>query len=179
MEIWKYEDTDLNKIVDRVPVKERDEVPYGVIELDKMGNILSYNMAEAAISGLKPSDVIGKNFFLDVAECTQRPEFFGKFKEGVDKKFLNHIFDFTFDANMEPTRVRVHMAYISDRVWLMVKRVSLDGKVVSKLVDMPKDVPAEAPTPSVSEVAERTRAAVASARKEKLDKLGMEEFTLG
>jgi photoactive yellow protein len=178
MEIWKYEDVDLNKIVDRVPEKERDDIPYGVIELDLMGNIVTYNMAEAAISGLRPEEVIGKNFFLEVAECTQRPEFFGKFREGVDKKFLNHIFDFTFDKGMEPTRVRVHMAYIQGKVWLMVKRLSITG-AVTKLVDMPKDLPANMPMPSVAQVAEQTRASVAAIRQAKIDEKGLEEFSLG
>jgi photoactive yellow protein len=178
MEVWKYEDIDLNKIVDRVPEKERDQVPFGVIELDKLGTVLSYNMAEAAISGLRPEEVIGKNFFLEVAECTQRPEFFGKFKEGVDKKFLNHIFDFTFQGIIEPTRVRVHMAYIQERVWLMVKRVSATGKV-EKVVDQPLDLPASTPMPSVSQVAEQTRAAVAAVRQAKRSEQGLEEFSLG
>jgi photoactive yellow protein len=178
MEIWKYEDVDLNKIVDRVPEKERDQVPFGVIELDKLGTIITYNMAEAAISGLRPEEVIGKNFFLEVAECTQRPEFFGKFKEGVDKKFLNHIFDFTFQGIIEPTRVRVHMAYIQERVWLMVKRVGANGKI-EKVVDMPKDMPVNMPAPSVAQVAEDTRAAVAAARNEKLTAQGLAEFSLG
>jgi hypothetical protein len=36
--------------------------------------------------------VLDKNFFREVASCTQAPEFYGKFHEGVDKKFLNTVF---------------------------------------------------------------------------------------
>jgi photoactive yellow protein len=127
MEQIKYETVDIGGMVNRIPEAAVDKLPFGLVKLDLDGKILQYNMAESSISGIAPADVIGKNFFLDVALCTQRPEFFGAFKEGVDKGFLNTIFDFTFDYNMEPTRVRVHLVLIKPFVYLMVKRVPVDA----------------------------------------------------
>ena len=51
-------------------------------------------MTEAALTGLRPEDVIGKNFFLDVAKCIQTPEIYGKFREHVDAGWVNIQFDY-------------------------------------------------------------------------------------
>ena len=134
MERIEFEGTDISGVMDRLPDAERNRLPFGVVKLDTEGKILEYNMAEAEISGVRQQDVIGKNFFLDVAVCTQRPEFYGKFRDSMDnKKVLNLIFDYEFQnalyaAVHEPVKVRVHMFSSYELggkkiVWLMVKRV--------------------------------------------------------
>ncbi len=134
MERIEFEGTDISGVMDRLPDAERNRLPFGVVKLDTEGKILEYNMAEAEISGVRQQDVIGKNFFLDVAVCTQRPEFYGKFREAMDnQKVLNLIFDYEFQnalysAVHEPVKVRVHMFSSYELggkkiVWLMVKRV--------------------------------------------------------
>jgi photoactive yellow protein len=134
MERIQFEGADISGVMDRLPDAERNRLPFGVVKLDTEGKILEYNMAEAEISGVRQQDVIGKNFFLDVAVCTQRPEFYGKFREAMDsQKVLNLIFDYEFQnalysAVHEPVKVRVHMFSSYELggkkiVWLMVKRV--------------------------------------------------------
>lgn len=134
MERVDFNGTDISGVLDRLPDAERNRLPFGVVKLDPNGTILAYNMAEAEISGVRVEDVIGKNFFLDVAVCTQRPEFYGRFRDAMDNdRVLNLIFDYEFQnalyaAVHEPIKVRVHMfsSYeIGGKkiVWLMVKRV--------------------------------------------------------
>jgi photoactive yellow protein len=134
MERIQFEGADISGVMDRLPDSERNRLPFGVVKLDTNGVILEYNMAEAEISGVRQQDVIGKNFFLDVAVCTQRPEFYGKFRDSMDnQKVLNLIFDYEFQnalyaAVHEPIKVRVHMFSSYELggkkiVWLMVKRV--------------------------------------------------------
>lgn len=139
MEKFDYITVDVGSIVNRIPEKSKDNVPFGLIKLDKTGKVLEYNMAQAMIAGISPEQAIGQNFFLDLAVCTQRPEFFGKFKEGVDLGLLNTVFDFTFDLRMSPTRVRVHMVLVQGFVYLMVKKLnaSTESQSVAKagLVD--------------------------------------------
>ena len=113
-------------MLDTMPSQQLDELPYGIIKLDEAGTILEYNMTEAAITGRSPADVLGKNFFSDVAPCTKTPAFYGKFEEGLQKQFLNTVFDYLFDYNMVPVRVKVHMIYAKTNqigyVWVIVKR---------------------------------------------------------
>jgi photoactive yellow protein len=128
MEVVKFEGIDISEVINRMPESVKNDLPFGLLKLNNDGTILEYNMAQAEISGIKAGDVLGKNFFLDVAVCTQRPEFYGKFKEGVASGTLNLVFEYVFEYRMVPTRVRVHMFSSKDHVgqrfiWLMVKKV--------------------------------------------------------
>lgn len=105
--------------------KDIDNLAFGAINLDANGKILSYNKAEGEITGRKPEEVIGKNFFTEVAPCTKTDEFFGKFQEGVKSGNLSTMFEYTFDYRMKPTKVKVHMkkSLSDDSYWVFVKRV--------------------------------------------------------
>ena len=129
MEIIQFDGVDINEVINRMPDKVKNDLPFGLLKLDPVGTILEYNMGQEAITGIRAKDVIGKNFFLDVAVCTQRPEFYGRFKEGLAKGVLNQIFDYVFEYRMVPTRVRVHMFTSTDQrgekiIWLMVKKMA-------------------------------------------------------
>lgn len=102
-----------------------DGLAFGAIQLDSEGKILQYNSAEGDITGRDPKSVIGKNFFKEVAPCTDSPEFEGRFREGVKNGDLNTMFEYTFDYKMAATKVKVHMkkALTGDSYWIFVKRV--------------------------------------------------------
>ena len=80
---------------------------------------------EGEITGRDPRATIGMNFFTEVAPCTNKPAFKGQFDKGVAADNLNTMFEYTFDYNMKPTKVRVHMkkALSGDNFWVFVKRV--------------------------------------------------------
>ncbi|MEO1369682.1 MAG: PAS domain-containing protein, partial [Acidobacteriota bacterium] len=56
--------------VDSLSENELDGLPFGAIRLDADGAVVLYNAAESAISGRRKEDVIGRNFFTEVAPCT-------------------------------------------------------------------------------------------------------------
>lgn len=116
---------DIENVLAKMSDKDLDELAFGAIQLDKEGKILSYNAIEAGITGRRPEDVIGKNFFTEVAPCTNRPEFEGVFREGVRNESLNTMFEYVFDYKMNPTKVKVHIkkALVGDTYWVIVKRI--------------------------------------------------------
>lgn len=109
MELLSFDGIDLAEVVSRIPRKGRDRMPFGIIELDYDGKIIAYNMGEAKLSKRNPKEMIGLNFFEDVAPCTKTPVFYGRFKAGVQSGNLNARFDYLFDHEMEPLAVRVTM----------------------------------------------------------------------
>lgn len=125
MEIISFDQADLENSLSNMSDTEIDKLAFGAIELDKNGTILKYNTAEGAITGRDPKSVIGKNFFRDVAPCTNTPDFFGRFEKGVKSGDLSVQFTYTFDYQMAPTKVKVHMkkAIAGDSFWIFVKRV--------------------------------------------------------
>lgn len=124
MEFVKFGEDSIENQLAKMTNNQIDDLSFGAIQLDKDGTILKYNNAEGEITGRNPKDVIGKNFFNDVAPCTKSPEFHGKFKEGVAQNNLNVMFEYEFDYKMQPTKVKVHMkkALASDSYWVFVKR---------------------------------------------------------
>ncbi len=125
MEILKFGEDNIENALAKMSDSQLDKVAFGAIELDSKGSVLKYNVAEGDITGRKPAEVIGKNFFTQVAPCTDKAEFKGRFDEGVKKGDLNTIFEYVFDYKMKPTKVKVHMkkALTGDSYWVFVKRL--------------------------------------------------------
>lgn len=125
MQIVKFGSNDIENSLAKMGDRDLDRVAFGAIQLDKDGTILKYNAAEGDITGRDPSEVIGKNFFRAVAPCTNRPEFKGRFLEGVKNDNLNTLFEYVFDHDMKPTKVKVHMkkALSGGSYWVFVKRL--------------------------------------------------------
>jgi len=100
-----------------------DTLPFGAIQLDREGNVLMYNKTEEQISGRKREEVVGRNFFTEIAPCTRVRRFYGAFQEGIERRELNEVFDFTFRFPEAPREVRIRMIY-SDAprpgVWIFV-----------------------------------------------------------
>ena len=83
MEIVQFGSNDIENKLASMDKGQLDDVAFGAIQLDGNGKIIQYNAAEGDITGRDPSAVVGKNFFTDVAPCTNSKEFKGKFDEGV------------------------------------------------------------------------------------------------
>ncbi len=125
LEFIEFGKSDIENALNGMTPADVDRLAFGAIQLDGAGRILQYNAAEGAITGRDPKAVIGKNFFTEVAPCTNTPLFKGAFDTGVKQGNLNNIFEYTFDYNMKPTKVKVHMkkALVGDTYWVFVKRV--------------------------------------------------------
>ena len=125
MEVIKFGEDNLENTLAKMSDSQLDKVAFGAIELDAKGTVLKYNAAEGDITGRKPEEVIGKNFFTQVAPCTGKAEFKGRFDEGVKNGNLNCMFEYVFDYKMQPTKVKVQMkqALKGDSYWVFVKRL--------------------------------------------------------
>jgi photoactive yellow protein len=106
---------------------ELDELPFGAIQLDPDGVVTAYNAAEAQFAGRRADEVVGKNFFRDIAPCTRVRQFQGSFETGVRRRSLNEVFDFTFHFPSGSRQVRIRMIY-GERprpsVWIFVTPIN-------------------------------------------------------
>ncbi|WP_209443478.1 photoactive yellow protein [Falsiroseomonas frigidaquae] len=116
---------DMENVLAKMSAAQIEKLAFGAVELDREGKILTYNAAEGAITGRDPKAAIGKNFFTDIAPCTNKPAFKGVFDKGVASGKLNAMLEYTFDYNMKPTKVKVHMkkAISTESYWVFVKRL--------------------------------------------------------
>jgi len=106
------------------PAAQLDALPFGVIKVDKTGKILIYNAAEAELAGRQPASVVGKNFFTDVAPCTNVEAFAAKFHKGIEAGGVNVVFPFVFTFPKGPMNVWVTLYYETgdNAAWIFVER---------------------------------------------------------
>jgi len=102
---------------------ELDNLDFGVIQVDDLGTVKSYNRKQSTQTGTPVDKAMGANFFNEIAPCTNNSLFLGIFKKGVGQGEMNTIFPYTFTYRMKPTNVLIHL-YRCPRTssnWILVK----------------------------------------------------------
>ena len=89
-----------------MPDTLRNELPFGVIGLDRDNIARLYNDTESKNAGLPPSAVIGLPFFDAVAQCMNNAMVAGRFE---DEDELDETIPFVLTLRMRPTRVRLRL----------------------------------------------------------------------
>lgn len=109
--------------IDGLSEEELNRLPFGAIRLDTRGVVQAYNASESRAAGRHPALVVGRNFFAEVAPCTNVQSFAGKFREGVAKGELHEVFPYRFDFEMAPRDVTVTLFYsrVTDCAWVFVR----------------------------------------------------------
>ncbi|EMY59805.1 PAS domain-containing protein [Leptospira terpstrae] len=102
---------------------EADAAAFGVVKVDGNGKILLYNKYESELANVPIQTAVGKNFFTEVAICTNNRIFYGRFKEGMLTGDLDIAFNYVFTYKMKPTNVVIHLYHdkTSDTNWIFVK----------------------------------------------------------
>lgn len=134
--------------LDHVTDRELDELPFGVIGLDPSGLIFRYNLAEARLARLDRNQVLGENFFRDIAPCTATPEFEQRFRAFVESGASTpisfpYVFDFKFGA--QEVDVEVVRGSHANHYYLVINR--------RRFLPMRPDVPKETYAPLQSDLA--------------------------
>jgi photoactive yellow protein len=107
--------------------EEIDSLPFGYIALAPDGTIRKYNRYEADLAGTDPRRVLGRNFFRDVAPCTQVAEFEGRFRQLVEGETagssLTFDFEFRFRHGTQAVRIGFVRSPLDKEVIVTVNRV--------------------------------------------------------
>ena len=113
------------RLLDTLSGTELDELPVGVIQLDRDGTVLRYNETESSLARLSPADVVGRNFFRDIAPCTAVRDFQGRFEEGVAREDLDATFEYRFrfpDDRVKDVTITLSYRPHTAAVWVVVER---------------------------------------------------------
>jgi photoactive yellow protein len=105
-----------------------DALPFGYIALAPDGTVRKYNRFEADLARKDPQTVLGRNFFREVAPCTQVREFEGRFREmtaGAPGSGNAESFDFEFGFRHGTQKVRISLVRspLASEVIVTVNRV--------------------------------------------------------
>ncbi len=106
---------------------EIDALPFGYIALSPDGTIRKYNRYEADLARKDPQQVLGRNFFRDVAPCTQVREFEGRFRAlasgETSEPALSFDFEFQFRHGRQTVRIGFVRSPLESEIIVTVNRV--------------------------------------------------------
>lgn len=88
-----------------------DALDFGVIGMKQDGTVVVYNRFESEAAGLSPDRVIGHNFFLSVAPCTNNFMIAQRFS---DEQEIDDIINYVFTLRMRPTPVQLRLLKSAD-----------------------------------------------------------------
>lgn len=104
-----FDDDDLGEKLRHASDEQLDNAPFGIIQVDDDGIVKFFNQYESDLSGMDPDEVLGRNFFTQVAPCTNNRLFRGRFKKGMRRGELEETFTYTYTYEMRPTLVDIFM----------------------------------------------------------------------
>lgn len=99
-----------------------DNLPFGIMHLDRNGKVLAFNHEEAKFSGLSRDDVIGRNFFLEIAPCADTQEFHGRFDAFLRGSNLSEKFEYTYNMKHSSVVVEIIIVKAGQLVFILTKR---------------------------------------------------------
>jgi photoactive yellow protein len=104
--IVEFDSTDVIEILDSCTDGQMDSVDFGVVRMTSDGVVTAYNRVEAELSGMEAGSVVGKNFFVQVAPCTNNYMVAERFRTAEE---LDEIIDYVFTYAMVPTPVTLRL----------------------------------------------------------------------
>ena len=122
-----FDAPDLAARIEQISQHDLDELPFGVILLDREGTVLFYSATEARQSGYDGSP-LGQNFYA-VSRCMSGEDFRGRIVRAMEQGPVDLEFGWCGDYS-DPTRdlrIRVQSTR-GDRVWIFVQRDLADSK---------------------------------------------------
>lgn len=115
--------TDALQHLDHMNAEELDALPFGVVAMAKDGVVVAYNQLESAYAGLSPERVIGRNFFTEVAPCTNNFLVADRMRSALE---LDECVSYVFSVRLRPTEVTLRLLR-SEACERMFMVVSWDG----------------------------------------------------
>ena len=90
-------------------------LPLGLIELDATGTVLYYKPEQRENFDTPPSEIVGRNFFTEIAPVAQAREFQDHIKDFARSHAPASSFNFTFVNDHRTLPVRVLLARIHEQ----------------------------------------------------------------
>jgi photoactive yellow protein len=90
-------------------------LPFGLLELDARGTVIRYSPASEHHSEVLAKDVLGRNFFKEVAPVEQVSDFQSRFKLFMANGETIQRFTSVFSSEQGPVKVQILLARITEK----------------------------------------------------------------
>lgn len=115
-----FNDEDISQTLGLCDDDTLNALEFGVVAMTLDGVVVRYNAYESRLAGLSPSRVLGKNFFSEVAPCTNNYLVASRFEECAT---LDEQLAYVFTLRMRPRNVdlRLIKALGSEHQYILVR----------------------------------------------------------
>lgn len=110
-----------------------DELPFGVVTLDRSGTILRFNREQETLARRRSMRTVGLSFFNDVAPCTNVQDFRGRFDafaQGRDSGVERFSFSFAFRWGRQDVTITMLRKAGHDDINILIR-----GRAVAQFVE--------------------------------------------
>ena len=111
----------LDQGLERLSPEEFDALPFGSIQLDADFTVTKYNAKEQEIANRSATETVGKNFFREIAPCTNNAAFRGRLDALIANRKSTDRFDYEFQFPWGLRAVRIQL-WVPDSAtrWIFV-----------------------------------------------------------
>ena len=109
----------------RMSPEELDALAFGVVTLDHRGRVIEYNDTESRLAGVPKEQVIGRNFFTDIAPCSRVKEFEGRYQDFASGRSR---------LGMESFEFVFHFSHGAQRVLILFSPARLRGQFFVSMI---------------------------------------------
>lgn len=117
---------ELQRWLDEASDEELDQLPFGVVGIDREGRVCRYNQFEAKLAQFQPSEVIGRVFFGEIARCMDNAMVAGRLALAVkSNESLDTSIDYVIAFRSAKTRARLRLLHApsSPTSYLLLERL--------------------------------------------------------
>jgi photoactive yellow protein len=118
-----FDQPDLARAIELLPVQEIDALPFGAIHVDAVGRIVFYSKREAELSGYGSRPAVGKLFFREVAPCMGVEGFEGRIQRARAHGHLDLQFGWIGDFSDQNRKLKIRAQSAPDGgMWIFIRR---------------------------------------------------------
>ena len=117
----QFKQEDLFDVLEHYEAKDFNKFDYGVVRMDRSGNIKAYNSYNSDLAADASKEVMGQNFFTQVAPCTNNfmvAEKYDSFEGKLDET-LDYIL--TYRVKPSPVTLRMLAKNSSENQYLLIR----------------------------------------------------------
>lgn len=132
-----FDQPDLARVVEALPVRALDDLSFGAIRLDAEGVVRIYSGAERRLSGSGNRPRLGLHFFREVAPCMDSPRYRGRIERAMATGSLDVEFGWIGDFGdaERSLRVRVQSA-MGGGCWIFMQREGAKAQPVPDMLGL-------------------------------------------
>jgi photoactive yellow protein len=90
--------------------------PFGLLELDAAGTVIRYSPAAEQNSPMQPEQILGRNFFTEVAPCAQVNELKSRFLSFMAFGDSVQKFSITCPVEEQSIKIQIMLARVTERL---------------------------------------------------------------